>query len=50
MLQWVALPPANKVWNKGMFFTPVCHSVHWGDVYPNNMQLGRELCDQGGSV
>ena len=29
----VFLPPANEVWGKVIFFTPVCHSVHRGGEY-----------------
>ena len=28
MIYNMLLPPANEVWGKVMFFTPVCHSVY----------------------
>ena len=42
------LPPANEILGKVMFFTRVCHSVHWDGVgflacitgYMNSMQGG----------
>ena len=51
------LPPANEVWGKVMFYTPVCHSVHRGVSVPayitghmTGVSLSRRgcLCPGGG--